>query len=285
MPQHHSPIDPIQQPIERVASHLWFERLARFGYATKGLVYFVIGLLAIQAALGLGGRTTDSSGALETIVTQPFGQFLLFIVTIGIIGYVLWRFVQAILDPENADRKTDAKQVVQRIGYAISAIAYTGLAFTAIKLLTGSGGNNGNATQDWTARFMAQPFGRWLIGLTGILVISMGLYMVYKAIKAKFRGELQWQQMNFKERSWATLIGKFGIAARGLVFTVIGLFLTQAALKSDPSEAKGIGEALATLAQQPFGQWLLGFVALGLIAYSFYCLIEAKYRQIVRDNA
>lgn len=271
----------IKQPIRQATSHPWFERLARLGYVSKGIVYFIIGLLAAQVALGVGGRTTDSEGALQTIVTQPFGKFLLAIVTLGMVSYALWRLIEAIFDPGNQGQKPEAKRIGKRLGYAASSAAYAGLALTAIKLITGTGGgNSSNSTQDWTARFLAQPFGRWLVGLAGIVVIGVGLYMIYEAFKGKFRSELNWQQMSASERTWATRIGKFGIAARGIVFAVIGIFLTQAALKSDPGQAKGVGEALAALAQQPYGRWLLGFVALGLIAYSIYSVVEARYRRI-----
>lgn len=275
----------MKQPIQQVTAHPWFERLARLGYVAKGIIYFIIGLLATQVALGIGGRTTDNEGALETIVTQPFGKFLLAIVTLGMIGYALWRFVEAVFDPEHKGQKTDAKQIAQRLGYATSGAAYLGLALTAVKLIAGTGGGGGgSSTQDWTARVLAQPFGRWLVGLAGIVVIGVGLYMIYKALKEKFRGELNWQHMSANERTWATRIGKFGLTARGIVFGAIGIFLAQAALKSDASEAKGIGEALAALAAQPFGRWILGFVAFGLIAYSIYCVVEARYRRIANTT-
>ena len=282
MTRRNSPIDNIQQPVRRATSQPWFERLARLGYAAKGLVYFIVGFLAAQAAFGAGGRTTDTSGALTTIVTQPFGKFLLFLVTIGLIGYVLWRIVQTILDPEHAGETMDAKRIAQRLGYAFSALAYSGLAVTAVKLIIGSGGSSGNATQDWTARFLAQPFGQWLVGLAGVVAIGVGFSYLYEAYKAKFRRHLKLTQMSQAEQTWAVRLGRLGIAARGIVFGIIGLFLIQAAKQSDASQAKGFGEALASLEQQPFGPWVLGLVALGLIAYGIYSVVEARYRQILR---
>lgn len=281
MTRRNSPSGSLQQPVQQAASHPWFERLARLGYAAKGVVYFVVGLLAFRAAIGSGGQTTDSSGALETIVTQPFGKFLLGIVTLGIIGYILWRIVQAVLDPEDTSGENSSKRIAQRIGYALSALAYTGLALTAVKLIAGSGGGGGNATQDWTARFLQQPFGQWLVGLAGALTIGIGFSYLYQAYKAKFRREFKLQEMSQTEQTWATRLGQFGIAARGIVFAIIGLFLIQAARQSDASEAKGLGGALGTLAQQPFGPWILGLVALGLVAYGIYSVIQAKYRRII----
>lgn len=281
MPRRNSPTEVLQRPVRQVAAHPWFERLARLGCAAKGVVYFIVGLLAAQAAIGAGGATTDTSGALQAIVTQPFGKFLLGVVTVGIIGYVLWRSVQTVLDPEHAGQTHDAKRSLRRVGYAGSALAYTGLALTAIKLILGSGGSNGHATQDWTARFLEQPFGQWLVGLAGAVTIGVGFWHLYQAYQAKFQREFNLQEMSSTERTWTVGLGRAGIAARGVVFAVIGLFLVQAARHSDASEARGLGGALAALAQQPFGPWILGLVALGLIAYGLYSAVEARYRRIV----
>lgn len=273
----------VQRPIQHTASHLAFERLARLGYAAKGVVYFVVGLLAAQAAFGAGGQTTDTRGALQEIVTQPFGKFLLGLVTLGLVGYALWRFVQAILDPEGSGQANRAKRIISRIGSLISAIAYSGLAFTAIKLILGTGGTSGGGSQDWTALLLAQPFGQWLVGLVGLIVLGVGLSYFYQAYTTGFQRHFKLSQMSPTERKWSKRLGQFGIAARGVVFSIIGLFLMLAALYSDASEVKGLGEALTVLAQQPFGAWILGIVALGLIAYSIYSLIEARYRQIVHS--
>lgn len=285
MTRRNLPNNPVQQPLRQATTNPWFERLARLGFAAKGAVYFVIGLLAAQAAFGAGGKTTDTQGALQTIVTQPFGKFLLAIVAIGMIGYVLWRIVQTVFDPEHAGEELNGKRIAQRLGYAFSAVAYTGLAFTAIKLILGTGGgNNGDSTQDWTARLLAQPLGQWLVGLAGVIAIGVGISYLYQAYTAKFQRHFKQHQMSPSEQTWAKRAGQFGIAARGIVFGIIGIFLILAAIRSDASQARGLGGALAALAQQPFGPWLLGLVALGFIAYSIYSLIEARYRQIARPG-
>ena len=281
MKRRNSPTDSIQQSIRRTASHPWFERLARLGYASKGLVYFIVGFLAAQAVFSTGGGTTDTSGALSAIVKQPFGKFLLFLVTIGIIGYFLWRMVQTILDPEHQGQKMDAKRIAQRIGYAFSALGYAGLALTAVKLIMGSGGGKKDTTEDLTAQLLAQPFGQWLVGLAGSIVIGVGFSYFYEAYKAKFRRHFKLDEMSKNEQTWATRLGRFGIAARGIVFVIIGIFFIQAARLSDASQTKGLGEVLAILAQQPFSPVILGIVPLGLIAYGIYSVIEARYRKIL----
>ncbi|MEG3918397.1 MULTISPECIES: DUF1206 domain-containing protein [unclassified Microcoleus] len=280
MKRDNSPTDSIKDSIGQAASHPWFERLARLGYASKGLVYFIVGFLAAQAAFSMGGRTTDTSGALSEIVNQPFGKFLLFLVTIGIIGYALWRIVQTILDPEHQGQKMDAKRIAQRIGYALSALGYAGLALTAVKLIMGSGRSNSNTTEDLTAQILAQPFGQWLVGLAGSIVIGVGFSYFYEAYKAKFRRHFKLDEMSPTEQKWATRLGRFGIAARGIVFVIIGFFLIQAARLSDASQTKGLGEVLAIVAKQPFSPAILALVPLGLIAYGIYSVIEARYRRI-----
>ena len=257
---------------------LWVERLARFGYAAKGVVYGVVGLLAAQAAFGTGGKTTDTKGALQEIVTQPFGKVLLGVVAIGLFGYVLWQFVQAIKDPEHKGR--DTKGILQRIGYAISGIIYAGLALSAVRIILGSASGNSNSTQDWTARLLSQPFGQWLVGTVGAFIIGLGFYQFYKAFTTKFRKEFNLSELSDTEQKWVKAISRFGLAARGVVFCLIGFFLIQAARKSDAGEAGGLGEALETLREQPYGAWLLGIVALGLIAYGIYMVMQARYRRI-----
>lgn len=258
---------------------MWVERLARLGYAAKGIVYAIVGVLAVQAAFGSGGKTTDTTGALGTVAAQPFGKILLTLLTVGLIGYVIWSFVQAIKDPEH--QSDGAKSWARRLGYALTGLAYGGLAVSAIQLIRGSGGGGGgNSQQDWTARVLAQPFGQWLVALIGAFIIGLGFYQLYKAYKAKFRKQMKLQEMTSTEEMWATRIGRFGEAARGIVFTITGFFLIQAARQSDPSEVRGLDGALQALAQQPYGPWLLGIVALGLVAYGIHMGVQARYRRI-----
>lgn len=271
--------DQAEQAARRAVANPWVERLARLGFVAKGLVYITIGALATQAALGSGGATTDSRGAIATLGQQPFGRVLLGVLAVGLLGHALWRFVEAAVDPEGSG--TDAKGLARRIGYAGIGVAYVGLALTAVQLMRGSGDAGGDATVDWTARLMGQPFGRWLVGLIGLGVIGVGLYQLYQAYSAKFKQKLKLGEMSHTQQEWMIRSGRFGHAARGVVFGIIGGFLVQAALQYDPQKAQGLDGALQALAaRQPFGSWLLGSVAVGLVAYGLYTLISARYRRI-----
>lgn len=260
---------------------MWVERLARLGYTAKGIVYAIVGVLAVQAAIGVGGKTTDQKGALGAIASQPFGKFLLALVALGLIGYVIWCFVEAVQDPEHKD--DNAEGWARRLGSAISGMIYASLALSAIRLAMGSGAgsSSSNSTQDWTARLMSQPFGQWLVGLVGACIIGLGFYQFYKAYKAKFRKKMKLHEMTPTEETWATRIGRFGEAARGVVFVITGFFLLQAARQADPNQARGLDGALQALAQQPYGSWLLGIVALGLVAYGIHMGVQARYRRII----
>jgi len=258
------------------------ETFARFGYAAKGFVYAVVGVLALLVAFNLGGETTDTSGALQAIAKQPFGKILLGMIAIALVGYVIWRLIQAFNDPGN--KGNDAKGVVARLGYALSGLTYAGVAINAGLLAIGSSNSNsgggGSSKQDWTAMVMEQPFGRWLVGIAGAITIGIGLWRIYRAYKTKFRKKLNLKNLNSKQQKWLINISRFGIAARGVVFIMIGFFVLQAAKNYDPEKVKGLDGALLTLVQQPFGKILLALMALGLISYGIYLFLQARYRRI-----
>lgn len=265
--------------VERAASNSLIEKLARAGYAVKGVVYALVGVLAVRAAFGAGGQTTGTEGAISSIAGEPFGEVLLWLIAIGLVGYSLWRFVQAVGDPDH--KGSDAEGIIKRLGYAGSGVLYGLLAYSTFQILLGNGGgSSGGNASDWTATLMEQPFGVWLVGLAGVGAIALGIRQAYKGYQADFFDKFKTGAMGASERTWTRRTGQFGLIARGVVFGVIGVFLIRAALQTDPSEARGLGGALDALAAQSYGPYLLAAVALGLIAYGAYCLLNARYRQI-----
>lgn len=263
----------------RVASP-WIEGLARLGFIAKGVVYALIGVLAIQVAFG-GGAAPGTEDAFQTIAAQPFGQILLGLVAFGLVGYAIWLLVRAGMDTDN--QGSDAEGIIKRVGYAIDGVIHMGLAFYAVTLvvsgIASSGGESSMA--EWTAWLMAQPFGRWLVGIGGAIGIGVGLYKLYKAYSTEFTEVLNLSQMSQTEREWTIRLGRAGIAAQGIVFAIIGGFFVQAAWQYQPSEARGLGGALQSLADQPYGPWLLTLVALGLVAHGIYMMfIVSQYRRI-----
>jgi hypothetical protein len=255
----------------------WLRRFARLGFAAKGIVYVVVGVLAAQTALGRGGSTTDTRGALHAIAAQPFGSVLLAIVAAGLFGYALWRLAEAVLDPEHHGSDTSGR--LKRAGYVVIGLVYGTLAISAVRILMNRG-QQGNAEQAWTARLLSQPFGKFLVGAVALAIIGYGLGQLWKAYTADFRKKLRLGELGAQNAEWAVRLGRFGRAARGVVLGLAGMFVLQAALRSDPETAGGLDKALQALAQQRYGSILLGIAAAGLIAYGISMLIEARYRAI-----
>lgn len=251
------------------------ETLARVGYASLGVVYLVIGGLALQRAFGNGGATTDAQGAFGTILQQPFGRFLLGVMAVGLAGYALWRFIQA-FSGGTAGLRYETKE---RVKAGALGVIHAALAIAAGRYALGMGAAQRSPGQT-AGTFMDQPFGQFLVGAAGLAIIGFGLYQIYAAVQAHFLRDMNVQDMSPRERQVAEKSGKIGIAAQGVVFGIIGAFLAQAAMTHDPSQARGIGGALNALLSQPFGQFLLGVVALGLIAYAVFMFVEAKYHRI-----
>ena len=256
----------------------WIERLVRLGFVAKAAVYVIVGGLAAKAGFGMGGRTIDTRGALATILGQPFGRVLLAAVAVGLFGYALWLLLSAALDAEG--RGSDPRGVLRRIGAAARGLVHAALGARAALMVLGSRTGRDNAVHDWTARLLAAPFGAWLVGLAGGSVMAYGLYQLDRVVRADLARHLDRTALGANAARWAVRFGRFGIAARGLVFSVIGFFLIQAALRYDARQAKGIAEALRTMASRSSPPWLLGAVAVGLVSYGLYELVEARYRLI-----
>ena len=256
-------------------------KLARAGFAAKGVLYLVVGLLAAGSAVGSGGETTGSRGALATLLEQPFGKVLLGIVAVGLVGYSIFQFVRAVEDPEHEG--SDRKAIGKRAMCFISGVIHASLFLAAIRMLVGSGGGSGGdnaGAQSWTATIMNYPWGRWLIAAIGAFIVGHGLSQIVRAWKAKLDDQLVLDNMRDATRTLIRRISRFGIAARGVVFSIIGVLLIVAAWQYDARQAQGLGGALEALERQPFGPWLLGIVALGLIAYGLYQFVLSRYRRM-----
>ncbi len=273
----------VKQEARSTATSHWVVLLAKLGYIVNGIVYIIIGGLAAQLAIGHGGSTTDQRGALRTIYEQPFGKVMLAIVAVGLLGYALWSFVQAIFDTEGQGRET--KGIMARIGYAVTGISYVLLSYGAFQLVlgTGNGGNSSTTTtQNGTASLLQAPFGVALVVVLGLAVIGLAGLFFYKAYSVNFRRHFSLNTMTPQWRKWAMLSGRLGYAALGVDFLLVGIFLVVAALQHDPHKAQGLDGALQTLLQQPFGPVLLAIVALGFIAYGIFSFVEARYRRMGR---
>lgn len=263
-----------KQAAKRIEDSTAVEWLARLGLACRGVVWLTVGLLAAQVALG-SNKKADKNGALQTIADKPFGELLLVVLVVGFLGYGVWRLLEAAVGHSEEDGR---KRWTKRGTSLFRGLVYLGLAISTLKFLISGGGKDN--TQPLTARVMKATGGRELVFVIGVGVIIGGLAMVVRAFRQKFEDKLDMGRMSPRLRSATSVLGTTGIAARGLVFALIGGFLLDAAVRFDPKKAKGLDASLKTVAHQPFGKVLLFAAALGLLAFSLWSFIEARYRKI-----
>jgi len=259
-------------------THPWLEPAARAGYVAKGIIYALIGGLAIAQVVESSGSVGGGENAVQTIGQQPFGQFLLVLIGAGLFAYALWRAVQAIFDPENA--QSDTGGTLKRVGYGASSAVHAMLGIAAFQMALGSGGG-GASKQTYLAELMTvDTIGPVLVVAIGLFVIGFALYQLYKGATLKFQDELKTGEMNGALRRWVPKLGRFALAARGVVFAIMGVYLVKAGFSSNPGQFKGVGGALREIGSESFGSILLLVVATGLAAYGAFQVIMARYRRI-----
>jgi len=263
----------------RAGKSPWVEGLGRVGLAAKGVLYLVIGLLAIQVARGARGEKADTQGALSEIAQKPFGRLLLIVLALGLAAHALWRLAQAILDRD--DEGEDASGLAKRAGAFARAVWYGGLCVLTTTRIFGESGGGGGKTEDKaTGGVLDLPAGRYLVFAAAAGFLGAAGFNAYRAITANFRKKLETQKMSEAEEKVANTVGVLGHLARAVVWTLVAGFLAKAAWEYDPKEAVGLDAALHKVAQQPYGGFLLFAVAVGLIAYALYCLVQARYRDV-----
>ena len=269
--------DPAARPAPQRTS--WLTRLGRLGYAAKGVVYMVVGFLAIEAALGRGGETTDTQGAVEAVGDSPLGNIHLIVIAIGLLGYALWRVLSAATDAENRGDKPSS--IALRLGEAARGIAYGSLGVFALRYVMNGDGRQGDPAAEWTNRLLGLPAGRWIVIAIGLGILAYAIYQIYRAISQKFLKHFDLSSADPGVRKAIERLGGFGIAARAIVFGMIGVLTLRAGWNYDPSRAGGIEESLDALAGGT-GRIVFGIIAAGLIAYGILQLATARYR-VMRD--
>lgn len=253
--------------------------LGRAGYAAKGAVYIVIGTLAARAALGKGGTTTDSKGALNIIGDGPFGTVALVLIGAGLLGYMAWRLVAAVTDAEGEGDKPTKLAV--RAAQAGRGLLYGALGLEALRVLRNQGKGESDAAQSWSAKLLELPHGDLLVGAGALGMLGYAGYQLYRAIsEKKVRKHLDLAQGGAAVEQWTVRLGRFGIAARAVVFAMIGVLLFRAAMRENSREAGGIADSLRELASMDHGWLVLSVVAIGLVAYGLYEIATARYRRM-----
>ncbi|GAE93205.1 hypothetical protein JCM21714_2259 [Gracilibacillus boraciitolerans JCM 21714] len=256
----------------------WLRGMARFGYLSKGVVYILVGgvLSVLSAVGGVGGKTTDTSGAIASVASKPFGNVVVWLVAIGLVGYGgAWKLVQAAKGPSQEDSKL--KDVMMRITFLVSGIIYLSLAYKSFKNVLPS---NSSGSSSWLSTILEMPLGEWIVALIGLIIVVVGIREIYNGYTQKFVKKFKLSEMNNREINLGKKVGRIGLFARGLTFVVLGIFVIMTGFTSHLQVKAGLDGALQKIAQQPFGQWMLGIVAIGLILYGVFQLMKGKNRNM-----
>ncbi|SLN15603.1 DUF1206 domain-containing protein [Roseisalinus antarcticus] len=251
----------------------WTKPIMRTGYAGRGLTYLVVAGFALWA-VWRGGQAEGTGTALQQLAASPWGGPVLGLIFLGLLAYMIWRLVDAIWDLEAYG--SGGKGAVARTGMVVTGLIHGALGLLALSIWIGAASGGGGSIVEATSKAMAQPMGRWLVGLAGLAVLGAGIYYLHKAWSENYRDHLRGARFTVRFNP----VLKAGVAAQGVVVSIIGGFFLVAALRADPSEAGGLGRAFEFLSRQPFGQILVTLLCVGLLGFAVFCFVNAAYRII-----
>ncbi|MFJ9793251.1 DUF1206 domain-containing protein [Streptomyces globosus] len=252
---------------------------ARWGFAARGVLYVLVGLIALRIAFGDSGGQADRGGALAVLSAQPLGSVLLWALGAGLVGMAVWRLSEALFGGAGEGGHKARK----RLASAARCVFYAFVAYSVLRFAAGESSGSGSGDQqskDVTAQALDLPAGRWLVGFAGVGIVVAGVWIAGRAALRKYHKHLKLGAMSRKERRFTDVTGVVGGVARGLVFAVVGVFVTRAALTYEPNEAKGVDDALRSFAEMPAGPWLLALVAAGLAFFGLFSFAMARWRRV-----
>ena len=272
---HSEPITGVISEAKRASESPVAQFLARAGLAARGVIYILIGWVAVLVALGQSSQEADQRGALELLAGKPYGLVSLWLLGVGFAAYALWRLSEAAFgvtgEPPGAG---------PRLKSLARSVIYAALAYLTFKVISGAGSSQSRRQQDVTGTVMQHPAGRWVVGIAGLIIVICGLILVVEGARKKFMKYLRTAQMSARMRRVIKVLGMVGTIARGLVFALVGVLVVDAAITHQASESGGIDKALLTLRNQPFGEFLMLVAALGLVVFGVYGLCEARWRKV-----
>ncbi len=273
-----SAVDTATSTARRAAYSPAVEALARIGYGVRGILYILIGLLALRLVVGRAGQSPSPQGAIATIAQQPAGHTLLWVAFIGFIGYALWSLIRALFNPMH-------NKAGERFGALVNAVVYAFLAWTTYQFLQGnaSAAASGGSQSKFLAQIMVLPAGRLIIAVIGVIIFIVGLMNMSRGIQGTFEREFSHYALTRDEARIARGTGRFGTFAQGLVLAIIGILVTYAAYTSNAGQAVGINTVFTTLMQHPYGVVVVVVIGLGLIAFGIYSLMAAAWFRLRRS--
>ncbi|NEB35763.1 DUF1206 domain-containing protein [Streptomyces sp. SID14515] len=254
---------------------------ARAGFGARGVIYVLVGVLALRIAFsGGGGQQADRGGAIAEIAEKPFGKTLLWALGIALVGMALWRLSEALFGQAGPDGRKPTKRAMAAGRFVFYGfVAYSVLSFAAGDSGSG-GGSSDQQSQDVTAKALGWPGGQWIVGIAGVAVACAGLWIAVRALLRKFHKHLKMSEMSRRTRRAVDFTGVFGGTARGIVFATAGGFAVAAAIEHQPDRSKGMDDTLRSFTDTPAGPWLLVVIALGLVAFGVFSWANARYRKV-----
>lgn len=270
-------------PVKQAAGNPALQLLERLGYGVRGLLYGVMGVLALRIAVQQpGGAATDLTGSLVYLISNPFGNLILLVAVIGLAAYSVWGLIRAVFDPLH--RGSDASGYVERLGFVSSAVSYGAIVIFGIHTLLGTGASSAGSTQKTISMALDHPAGGALTVVIGLVTVGIGVGQFVEAFRAGFKNDLKGAEMSETERNVAIALGRFGMFARGVIFLVVGWFIVQAGTRHDPSQVQGFGGAFLFLLAKPYGHLLLGVVALGFVALGLHSFACARWIRLMGSS-
>jgi hypothetical protein len=266
----------IKHGAKRAAANPGLELLERLGYIVRGVLYVVIGVLALRMALSKpDGQAVGLTGSVLVLVGNQFGRLLLFVIVIGLAAYSIWGLVRAFFDPLR--RGSDPSGYLERLGFVSSSASYATIVVFTLKVLAGTGSSTTDATRKTISSILEHPEGGWLTVVIGLIALGIGLGQFVESYRAAFKRDLKGAEMRDTMRNLVVALGRFGMLARGVIFAIVGWFILQAGLHHDPSKVQGFDGAFLYLLTKPFGHVVLGIVALGFVALGLHSLACARW--------
>jgi hypothetical protein len=249
--------------------------MARAGLTARGVIYILVGWVAVLVALGRSSHEADQQGALHLLAGKSYGLVSLWLLAIGFAAYALWRLSEAAFGVTG-----DRPGAGPRLKSLARAAIYAGLSYLTFTVIAGTDRSQSRQQQDITATAMRHPDGRLLVGVVGLAIVACGIILVVEGARKKFMKYLQTARMSARARRVVKVLGMIGTIARGVVFALVGVLVIVAAVTHKASESGGIDKALLTLRDQPFGEFLMALAALGLVVFGVYGLCEARWRKV-----
>jgi len=261
----------------RVRHDSWLDRGIRFGFVVYGLVHLMVAWLALQLAFGDHSGHANSTGALTKLAHTTFGGVLVWLVALGMLVLVLWRLLDAAVGHQ--EESDGGKRTRKRLVSLGKAVIYGAVSLSAFRIATSSSHSSkkGGGTDDTTATIMQWPGGQLIVGLIGLAIIAYGANLVRRAWTEKFREHLDAEGQSGEAGRAYVKFGKAGYTAKGVAFAVIGGLFVYAAVTHDAKKSGGLDVALHKVLQQPFGQWLLALIAIGIACYGLFCFARARH--------